>query len=160
MKAARRFIVMLIVLSLASAAAAQEVYRWVDENGVVNFSDTAPGAADASVNVNTVALEDTTPRDYDPEADIYNVAAQAERMQALRERMDRDREALRKQQSSAPQQPAPQYQTGVNYGYPYGYPVRPRPPIKPPIKPTPPLPEPYETSTLVPPSQWPDLNDR
>ena len=150
----------LIALSLicwVGSATAQEVYRWVDENGVVNFSDTAPAAA---ANLNTVDLEDTTPRNYDPEEDLYNVAAQAERMQALREQMEKDREARRQQQASAAKQPAPQYQRSVNYGYPYGYPVRPRPPIEPPIEPPPTRPEPYETSTLVPPSQWRDLNDR
>jgi len=150
----------LIALSLiwwVGSATAQEVYRWVDENGVVNFSDTAPAAA---ADLNTVDLEDTTPRNYDPEEDLYNVAAQAERMQALREQMEKDREARRQQQASAAKQPVPQYPRGVNYGYPYGYPVRPRPPIEPPIEPPRPVPEPYETSTLVPPSQWRDTDDR
>ena len=137
----------------AAPALAQEVYRWVDENGVVNFSDAAPPVAEASANVNTVTLEDTTPKDYDPEADIYNVAAQAERMQALRDQMEKDREARREQQNSAPQQAVTPYQQGVNYGYPYGYPVYPRPPFRPPARPEPPAPEPYDTSTLVPPGQ-------
>ena len=143
----------LIALSLicwAGSATAQEVYRWVDENGVVNFSDTAPASAG---DLNTVNLEDTSPRNYDPEEDLYNVAAQAERMQALREQMEKDREARRQQQASAAKQPVPQYPRAVNYGYPYGYPVRPRPPAKPPIERPPARPEPYETSTLVQPSK-------
>jgi hypothetical protein len=155
MKAACKFFVVLSVLLLTSAAGAQEVYRWVDENGVVNFSDTAPRAADA--NVNTVILEDTAPSNYDPEEDIYNVAAQAERMQALREEMELEREARRARQQNAPQQPAVQYEDGVRYGYPYRYPGYGRPPGRPPGKPPgggrPPRPEPYETTTLRPPGQ-------
>jgi hypothetical protein len=157
--------IILIALGgfLLNGAAAQEVYRWVDENGVVNFSDTMPQAADASAsaNVNTVTLEDTTPKDYDPEADIYNVTAQAERMQALRDQMEKDREARREQQSRAPQQPAVQYERGVSYGYPYSFPAYGRPPYRPPAKPpSRPVPEPYETSTLRPPGQIPNPQRR
>jgi hypothetical protein len=157
----KRLLMLPIACSLgvfcAVSALAQEVYRWVDENGVVNFSDTAPQAAESSANVNTVILEDTTPKDYDPEADIYNVAAQAERMQALRDQMEKDREARLEQQRSAPQQPAVQYQTGVNYGYPYSFPAYGRPPYRPPARPpSRPVPEPYETSTLRPPGQIPN----
>ena len=87
MKRAVHLITFLVTLLLgglaATAVPAQEIYRWVDENGVVNFSDTAPAARSRSVS--TVAVEDTRSSDYDPEADIYNVEAQAERMQALRE---------------------------------------------------------------------------
>ena len=145
----------------AAPALAQEVYRWVDENGVVNFSDAAPPAADASANVNTVTLEDTTPKDYDPEADIYNVAGQAERMQALRDQMEKDREARREQQSRAPQQPAVPYERGASYGYPYSFPAYGRPPYRPPAKPpSRPVPEPYETSTLRPPGQTPNPQRR
>ena len=144
---------------LAGTVTAQEVYRWVDENGVVNFSDTAPAAATTRADVNTLTLEDTTPSDYDPEQDIYNVAAQAERIQALRDQMEQDRENRRQQQRGTAPQPAAQYQRGVNYGFPYGYPAYPRPPMRPPAKPPGrPIPEPYETSTLRPPGQQRNSN--
>jgi len=127
---------------------AADVYRWVDENGVVNFSDTAPTAGNDAVDMMT--LEDSTPPDYDPEEDIYNVAAQAERMRALREQMENERQARRDQQLNPAQQPAAHYQQGLSYGYPV-YPRPPsRPPSRPPAKPTP---EPYETSTLRLPGQ-------
>jgi len=131
---------------------AQEVYRWVDENGVVNFSDTAPAAPAAAVDI--LALENPEPAGQDPEEDIYDVAGQAERMQALREEMAREREARRERQRNSAQQPAAQPSESVRYGYPYTYPAYPRPPMKPPARPPgKPTPEPYETSTLRPPGQ-------
>lgn len=164
MTLSRKIIFMALGGFMLQGVAAQEVYRWVDENGVVNFSDKAPAAATANADVNTLTLQDAGPMDYDAEEDIYNVAAQAERMQSLRDKMAKDREARREQQNSADQQsPAPS-QRGVYYGYPYGYPVYPRPPIRPPVKPPidpqPPIPEPYDTSTLVPSEQWRDLDRR
>jgi hypothetical protein len=154
MQASRKLIAVISGLFLAGAAAAQEVYRWVDEDGVVNFSDTAPASAESGAEVNTLTLQDTTPMNYDPEQDIYNVAAQAERMQALRAEMEKEREARLEQQQSAPQQPASTSSSAVNYGYPYGYPAYGRPPLRPgrpPARPPErPVPEPYDTSTLRP----------
>lgn len=165
MTSAPKATVLICVLSLGvlsgNSSSGGEVYRWVDENGIVNFSDTAPAAVDRNGNVDTLTLEDTTPRDYDPEADIYNVAAQAERMQALREQMEQEREERRERQRNAPPQPAVQYQQGVQYGYPYGYPAYPRPPLRPsPRPPGRPVPEPYETSTLRPPGEMWNPDDR
>lgn len=144
-------LVSLLVCGFAAGpAAAQEIYRWTDENGVVNFSDTAP--ADQSSGVSTVAVEDTRPSDYDPEADIYNVEAQAERMQALRDTMQKEREArLERERNAAHQQPAPgNWSTG--YAVPawwWGRPGDGRPP-RPPERP---VPEPYPTVPLRPPGK-------
>jgi len=144
----------LSLLAGGAPAVAGEVYRWVDENGVVNFSDTAPGGAETRAEVDRMELPDASPGDHDPEEDIYNVAAQAERMQALRDEMEKEREARREQQRRAPQQPAARYPDDVNYGYPYRYPAYGRPPLRPgrpPAKPPArPVPEPYDTSTLRP----------
>jgi hypothetical protein len=49
----------------AAPAAAQEIYRWVDANGVVNFSDTVPAAE--SSGISTVVIENTQPAEYKPE---------------------------------------------------------------------------------------------
>ena len=38
---------MAMVCLLAGNAAADEIYRWVDENGVIHFSDLKPGAAES-----------------------------------------------------------------------------------------------------------------
>lgn len=155
-----QIVMTLGLLAGAVPAMADQVYRWVDENGVVNFSDTAPGSAQAGAEVNTLTLEDTAPRDYDPGQDIYNVAAQAERMQALRDEMEQEREARREQQRRIQSQPAAPYPSGVNDGYPYEFPAYGRPPLEPPGRPparppSRPVPEPYDTSTLRPPGQAP-----
>ncbi len=72
-----------------------------------------PPSQRRNADVNTLTLQDAAPTDYDPEEDIYNVAAQAERMQALRDEMAKDREARREQQNSAPQQAGYTVSTGV-----------------------------------------------
>ena len=146
----------LMIGALASGAtAAQDIYRWVDEDGVVHFSDTAPGSATGGVS--TVIVEDTRPKDYDPDADIYNVAAQAERMQALRDKMEQEREERRERQRSAVpvRQPVPPVQT-VGYGIPPWWWDRPGPgrPPKPEL-PVLPEPGPPPTSTLRPPGKNP-----
>ena len=144
----------------AAAAPAQDIYRWVDEEGVVHFSDTAP--VSESRDVSTVEVEDTRSSDYDPEADIYNVAEQAERMQALRDKMDQEREERRARQRSVAAQPQPaQPAQSVGYGLPpwwwdrpgYGRPPKPELPVLP-ERPTPEPP----TSTLRPPGHNPGHN--
>jgi len=150
---AKRVLLLVSVCALlfpAASVKAQEIYRWVDQGGVVHFSDKVPAAATAEVS--TVVLDDTLPPDYDPSTDLYNVAAQAERMQALREEMAKDREARQERQRGAAQAPAEEDHEAVRYLYNYGNPWYPRPPAKP----HPPAPEPYETSTLRPPGQLPD----
>jgi len=129
-------------------AVATEVYHWVDDNGVANFSQIAPAVNVEGVELKT--LEDTTPADYDPEEDIYGVEAQAERMAALREEMDEKREAaLERRRNETTSQRSVQYQNPYRYGtLPYW-----RPPLRPvpPIEPLPPIAVPYPTDTFRPP---------
>lgn len=120
-------------LAIAPAAAADiEVYRWVDEEGVVHFSQTRPMAPEAAVE--TLSLSDQRPSDYDPEADIYGVAEQAERMQALREeRAEKRAEALerKRRQPQVITRPEPEY---------IGIPIYQRPWLRPPwYRPQPPI---------------------
>jgi len=147
-----------VMLLGVAPVVAQEIYRWVDANGVVNFSDTAPGAE--TPGISTVVLEDIRPADYDPEPDVYDVAGQSERMQALREEMARERDARREREQTASHTESPSYDGPVQYGYPVRYPLYPRPPMRPPARPPtgpqPPRPEPYETSTLRPPGRAAD----
>ncbi len=142
------------LLMFASTLAAQEVYRWVDENGVVNFSDTSP--AGRIEGVSTVDLGEPTPPGSDPEEDLYNIAATAERTQALRDAMAADREARRERQRESLTQQAPPYPQTSSYALPPWWWDRPgygRPPQRPPTRPEPPEPEPYPTATLKPPGQ-------
>jgi len=147
----RRCRSLLPCLLLALAAAplgATEVYRWVDADGVVHFSDKAPPSG-----VDDFSRRDVTvkpPAGYDPERDLYGVAEQQERMRALREDMERRREARREREEQAPPSPAAAPSPAVSYPlYPYpGWrprPPRPEPPIEPPVEPRPP------TATLKPP---------
>lgn len=148
MKLSRAIPVLLAFLAI-SPAVATEVYHWVDENGVAHFSQSAPAGTVQGVEMMT--LEDTTPPDYDPEEDIYGVAAQAERMAALRKEMDEKREAAQERRRNAPTpQPAVQYQEPYSYGtVPYWrQPVYPVHPIE-----RPPVAVPYPIDTLRPPGR-------
>ena len=125
-----------LLVFLAAPASATEVYRWVDANGVVHFSQTAPGAAVEGVSRQVV--ENPVPTGYDPEEDIYDVAGQRERMQALREELERRRDAQReRERQAAPvRQNVPQGAGfPVFWGPGYRPPWRPRPPVEPPIEP-------------------------
>ena len=150
----RRCRSLLPCLLLALAAAplgATEVYRWVDADGVVHFSDKAPPSGVDDYSRQDVIVE--PPAGYDPEQDVYGVAAQQERMRALREDMERRREARRENEAAAPRPPVAAQSPAVSYPlYPYpGWrprpprPPRPEPPIEPPVEPRPP------TATLKPP---------
>ena len=139
---------MLLALAAHENVAASEIYHWVDENGVSNFSQVQP--AGETLQVSKVVLADTSPPDYDPEEDRYGIKAQAERMTALREEMAARREANSNRQQK-PTQQAVQYRDPYrNYGWPIRYPVY---PPRPPVKPEPPIAVPYETATLRPPGR-------
>lgn len=128
---------------------ATDIYHWVDENGVQNFSEKAPAGLTESVV--QLALEDTAPLGYDPDDDFYNVKAQQERMQALREEMEAKREERAEQRRHAARQPLVQYREPYGYSRPlyWNPPYYPRPPIHP----RPPVPAPYETATFAPPGR-------
>ena len=141
---------LVLLATIASATvSADEIYHWIDENGVQNFSQTQPAGNTAGVS--KMNLADTTPADYDPEEDRYNVQAQAERMSALREDMEKRREAARERQSTAAQQQVSQYREPDRY---YSRPLL-YPPIypRPPHRPQPPIAVPYPTETLRPPGR-------
>jgi hypothetical protein len=120
----------LLAFMACQQALASEIYHWIDENGVANFSQLAP--ADRVKGVSKMALADSAPADHDPEEDLYDVKGQAERMAALWEERDKRREELREQQrKAAPQKVVyirepPRYTT-----WPFGYPPYQRPPPKP-----------------------------
>jgi len=135
----------------AAPVFAIEVYRWVDENGVVHFSQSAPPGNDAGVEV--IVLEDSRPSGYDPDEDRYQVAAQAEKMAQLRAEMDKKREMAQERNLTAPPQPpVTQYPQNGYWPLPNYYPgVPPRP--RPPPRPEPPIEIPYPTHTLKPPGQ-------
>jgi len=69
----------LVVLACAAApAAAAEVYRWVDDEGVVHYSQWAPESQQEELA--TIDVPVSTPDDYDPDEDPYSVLNQAARI--------------------------------------------------------------------------------
>jgi hypothetical protein len=149
-------ITLVLLATIASTtAAANEIYHWLDENGVQNFSQKPPDGQ--TPGVSKMNLVDTTPPDYDPEEDRYGVQAQAERMEALREEMEQERDAARERERNAAQQQPVQYRDPYR-SYSHGIwlpPIYPGPPHRPrpPHKPQPPIEVPYPTSTLRPPGR-------
>ena len=143
-------IILVLLATIASTAAvANEVYSWIDENGVQNFSQKPPDGKIAGVS--QLNLVDTTPQDYDPEEDRYGVQAQAERMSALRDEMEQRRDDAREREKIADQQQVIQYREPVrSYSHGLWYPpVYPRPPLKPEL----PIERPAPTATLRPPGR-------
>ena len=139
----------LLAMLASTTVAAFEIYHWLDENGVPNFSQKQPDGKIPGVSI--LNLADTTPPDYDPEDDRYGVQAQAERLSALREEMEQRRNAVRERQKNAALQQLVQYREPVrNYSHRYWYPpIYPRPSHKP----QPSIAVPYPTSTLEPPGR-------
>ena len=130
---------LLASLVAGSAPAwAEPIYRWTDAQGVVHFSQTPPPA---DRPVETVEIEDSRPSDYDPDADIYGVAEQQARVQALREEMAEKRaEAVERKREAAartppPVQPEPPAWPAYRWPIFRPWPPRPQPPIAPPQRP-------------------------
>jgi hypothetical protein len=142
-----------LATSQSPALWAQEIYSWVDENGVQHFSEVAP--ENASSDVSKLEIDGSQPAGYDPAEDRYNVAAQQAEMQALRDSLDesrkekkeqRERELERQAANQVIYYPEPDYGYGSNIYYP-AYPSQPphgRPPIRPPLRPEHPIEPPIE----------------
>lgn len=147
MPPARLFLAFLTA-SCAFNAAAQQVYHWIDDNGVPVYSQRPPPSG---VPVDVLHLD---VREPDPDAgeDIYDVAAQQQRMEALREELVRQRER-RRERAPARQPDAAEPPQAIVYPNWYA-PLRPRPPRppRPPAEPEPPTPAPDGTDTLKPPN--------
>ncbi|MDX1405279.1 MAG: DUF4124 domain-containing protein [Woeseiaceae bacterium] len=112
--------VICIGLSLtlsASPTFASEIFHWVDEDGIVNFSDWAP--KNANVEVSKLQVRNSNPPGYDPHEDENSVLEQAERINDRWSDLQEQRDERRKQQ----QQAADRYQVPryPEYDYPYYY---------------------------------------
>lgn len=67
----------LAIWLVAGAASAAEIFKWVDDQGTVHYSDTKPSDGEA---FETVQLMDTNSSNYDPATDPYSILKQAERI--------------------------------------------------------------------------------
>lgn len=112
---------MLAVL-ISGTAAAGEIYRWHDADGLVHYSDEKPRE---DVAVTTIEIDASLPADYDPVADPYSIRNQARRLNetwtALAQARS-EREQARRQSTQSPAAPPPYYYLGnESYHGPYGY---------------------------------------
>jgi Domain of unknown function (DUF4124) len=128
----------LCLLLCAAAPLGAQTYKWVDENGVVNYSNAPPpGAAGATAN----AVEDrvsTIPSDPSLGPAIAAMRAQEARRAELAEAEWLQRQRLLAASESAAQQEAPcPYRTdcGTPYGAVYVFPYF-RPALRPPFRPS------------------------
>lgn len=64
---------------LPDSAAAFEIYTWVDDQGVVHYSEWRPEEP-AATPVETLHIASTNPPAYDPDDDYYSILNQAERI--------------------------------------------------------------------------------
>lgn len=99
-------------LPFAPVAAAGEIYRWVDDDGSVHYSDNPP--PDGETDVTTLEVPQFS-SDYDPTEDPYSILNQAARTHEKWQTI----EAARRERAAA--QPAA---VTVNYAAPqsdYGY---------------------------------------
>ncbi len=107
-----------LVLVAAGPLQAVEVYRWVDDDGVINFSQMAPIQ---SVNaVNRLTLIETLLVSADPHDNPYAIEQTAQRTREIRAGMDERREARRERQRA--RELAEQY--AALYEQHYSQPVR------------------------------------
>ena len=127
---------LLLAPLLLSQPAWCDIYRWLDENGQVQFGDRPPAETKAEIEPVELSLPPADPE----RADDYSIQKQLERMEQARA----ERAAARPEPAPLPPSaPAPaaapsDERTYWGPGY-YWPPPRPRPPIHPP-RPHPPEP--------------------
>jgi hypothetical protein len=108
---------LLIALgALLAAPASAQVYKWVDERGVTNYSNSPPPATAAKREV-VVDKTDYPPPAAAPERSIDQRLA--DRVAQLERELAVERDARYRDQA----QPVPSYAPYPDYPYPYPYPV-------------------------------------
>lgn len=86
----------LVILPLSLAAADDLAYKWVDADGVTNFSDTPPVSVNNVVEeVEPIALPGDYKIVYDPAGDYYSIDNQWKRLNA--ERLEREKIAMERE---------------------------------------------------------------
>ncbi len=114
----------LTALISGTPAAAYEVFKWVDEDGVTHFSESEPSAA--TTDVTRLVLATGNPTDYAPEADYYSIRNQAERTNEAYQRIEERRAARATKRAEAAERAAQTRAQTVTYYEParrYAFPV-------------------------------------
>jgi hypothetical protein len=106
---------LLVLPGWHGAAMAAEIYRWVDADGILHYSDAAPRE---DVAVTTIELDTPRPPDYDPLSDPWSIMNQARRISEARSalveaRIGRERSA--QAPTAAPPEQAPAYWQTPDY---------------------------------------------
>ncbi len=87
-------IICFLLVVVSDPAVGGEIYHWVDEDGVMHFSEWVPNIN--TVEVSRLTVTNSNPPDYDPREDQYSIRNQAERTNVrwseLRARRDERRE--------------------------------------------------------------------
>lgn len=110
---------LLISLLFTVQVMAQTVYRSVDENGVVTFSDAPPGG---EVEVESITID--APQAQSPEAArqrLEDMRETTDRMAADRREREKHRAEMRELQARNQPQSQPTYERGYDDYYPYSY---------------------------------------
>lgn len=97
----------LPVLVLSFPAGSYEIYQWVDDEGVIHFSDTKP---QQGADVEILRVSATNPPGYDPSEDPYSIRNQAARTSELWTELSKrrqEREAKRPEQMERAPAPEP-----------------------------------------------------
>ncbi len=116
----------------ALAAGAEQVYRWVDDNGITHFSQQPPPPGVSGLSVNEIPA--SQPPAVDPAADYWSITNQVQRLEASRVALEQRRieqkklriemaEAQRRQAEAAQDYAEPYERTLIYpaYGYRYSY---------------------------------------
>jgi hypothetical protein len=96
-------------------AIADEIFHWVDEDGIMHFSDWAP--ADNTVEVSKLIVSNSNPPGYDPNQDQNSILEQAERMNERWSELQERQDERRKQRLELEDQQRRRY--AAEYDYPY-----------------------------------------
>jgi hypothetical protein len=130
------FLVAILAMFVRTQASATELYYWVDEDGVANFSQNQP--AETTPGVSKMELEDASQAGQDTQEEVYDVQAHEQRMSEWRaEREERRAAKLERQRRAAEQQAVQTTEIARNYAHPFWFPPRyqkPRPKPRPPIE--------------------------
>ncbi len=149
-RATRYFTLVLLAVFSSAVVAKNEIYHWVDKNGIPHYSQYRPSGDIPGLS--TQKLEGATPPGDGRTEDVYNVKAHEKRMVAWRkEREQKRKDALERKRLAAQRQPVRYPVQRRSFSRSYWYPpFYGRPPHKPPVKPQPPVENPRPPSKAFP----------
>ena len=108
-------VVFVLLLGNGIPSFADEIFHWVDEDGVLHFSDWAP--KNNGVEVSKLIVGNSNPPGYDPNEDQNSILGQAERMNERWAELKERQEERRKQRLELEEQQRRRYVP--EYDYPY-----------------------------------------